>query len=345
MNNNPFRVALSASFRSADGTMTYPSFDLSSLTENSNIDMFFLPAGDPVKSKDLDQADALILLSEKFTAESIPSSGRLSVVARFGVGYDTVDVDACTRADIAVCITPDGVRRPVAVSILTMMLALTGKLLVKDRLTRRGPDGFNARSDHMGVGLEGLTLGSIGIGNIGAEMFRLSQPLGMHYIACDPYADAELASDINVQLVDLDTVFRQSDVLAINCPLTTETYHLVDAARINTMKPTAFVINTARGPIVDQSALTNALQTDRIAGAGLDVFESEPPAADDPLLQLENVILTPHALCWTDQCFAGIGASDIQSVLQVMSGQVPTGLVNRDVAVREGFQTKLMRYS
>lgn len=343
MTADPFRVALSAGFQKPDGSMTYPSFDLTPLREADGVEVRFLPPGDPIRAVDMEDVDALILLGERFTADSIPTSGRLSIVARFGVGYDTVDVEACTRNDIAVCITPNGVRRPVAVAILTLMLSLTGRLTIKDRLTRQGPEGFAARSDHMGVGLVGLTLGSIGVGNIGAEMFRLAQPLGMKFIAADPYADAATAAELGVELTDMDTVFRQADVLTVNCPLTPETRHLVNAERLASMKPTAFLINTARGPIVDQAALTQALQQGRLAGAGLDVFDPEPPDADDPLFALDNVIVTPHALCWTDQCFAGIGASDVRSVLEVRSGQVPGGLVNQAVAAQEGFTKKLAR--
>ncbi len=331
MASRPFRVALSASFQSADGSPVYPSFDLSPLTDNADIEMFYLPAADPVSSRDLEDADALILLSERFTADSIPAAGRLALVARFGVGYDSVDVDACTASNIAVTITPDGVRRPVAVSILTLMLALSGKLMIKDQLTRRGPDGFNARSEHMGVGLAGLTLGSVGIGNIGAEMFRVAQPLDMRFIACDPHVDNNTASALGVELVDLNALFTRADVLAINCPLTDETRHLVNAERLAQMKPSAYLINTARGPVVDQVALTQALTNGKLAGAGLDVFEHEPPDATDPLLALDNVIVTPHALCWTDQCFAGIGASAIASVLDVMAGNRPRGLLNQGV--------------
>ena len=343
--SDSFRVALSSGFRTPDGDMTYPSFDLSPLTDASGIELKFLGCKNPLSSDDLENVDALILLSETFTIDSIHSSGRLSVLARFGVGYDSVDVDACTANDIAVCITPDGVRRPVAVSILTLMLALTGRLRVKDRLTRMGPEGFNARSHHMGVGLEGRTLGSVGIGNIGAELFRLAAPLGMNFIAHDPFADTATAFELDVELVDLTELFTRSDVVAINCPLTPDTHHLVNADLLSQMKSTAFLINTARGPIIDQAALTRALQGNRIAGAGLDVFEVEPPAADDPILKLDNVILTPHALCWTDQCFAGIGASDVMSVLDIRAGRIPCGLLNRDVAGRPGFQGKLAAYA
>ena len=345
MTVKPFRVALSASFKKPDGSLTYPSFDLSPLTDASGIETRFLSHADPIRAQELEDIDALILLSERFTKDSIPASGRLSVVARFGVGYDTVDVEACTQNDIAVCITPDGVRRPVAVSILTLLMALTGKLLIKDRLARQGPDGFVGRSEHMGVGLQGRTLGSLGIGNIGAEMFRLAAPLDMKFIAYDPFANLSLASELGVDLVDLDTVFTQSDVISINCPLTPDTHHLVNTSRLSQMKPTAYLINTARGPIVDQADLTQALQNGSIAGAGLDVFEVEPPAADDPILTLDNVILTPHALCWTDQCFAGIGAADITSVLDISAGRLPVGLLNQEVAKRSEFSKKLARLS
>ena len=332
MTASPFRVALSSGFQQTDGSLTYPSFDLSPLMDATGVEAFFLPSGDPIRAPDLEDTDALILLGERFTSDSIPTSGRLRIVARFGVGYDTVDVNACTQHRVAVTITPDGVRRPVAVSIITLMLALTGKLLIKDRLTRQGPDGFAARSDHMGVGLMGLTLGSIGIGNIGAELFRLAQPFGMNFIAHDPFTDSEAAKASGVELVEMEDLFSTADVLAVNCPLTPATHHLVNAERLALMKPTAFLINTARGPIVDQAALTAALQSGRLAGAGLDVFDPEPPTRDDPILKFDNVITTPHALCWTDQCFAGIGASCVKSVLDVKAGRAPTGLVNSDVA-------------
>ncbi len=149
----------------------------------------YLDNANPLRADQLEDVDALILLAHRFDATSVPKSGRLAVVARFGVGYDTVDVEACTKAGIALVITPDGVRRPVAVSIITLMLALTGKLMVKDRLTREAAAGFAKRSDHMGVGLVGRTLGSLGIGNIGAELFRLVKPFDMQFIAHDPFAD------------------------------------------------------------------------------------------------------------------------------------------------------------
>jgi lactate dehydrogenase-like 2-hydroxyacid dehydrogenase len=147
-----------------------------------------------------------------------------------------------------------------------------------------------------------------------------------------------------VELMSLEDVFKGSDILCVNCPLTPETRHLVNAERLRLMKPTSYLINTARGPIVDQKALTEVLSQRRIAGAGLDVLETEPPAADDPILKFDNVILAPHALCWTDQCFAGNGAADVRAVLDIQRGGVPRGVVNRKVIDDPRFRARLDKY-
>ena len=340
-----FRVALSADFRKPDGSPSFPEFDLSPLEDHPDIDLFYLEPEPEISAAQLADVDALILLTPQVGAGSLTPDGRLSVVARFGVGYDNVDLAACSDHDVAVVITPDGVRRPVAVSILTFIFALSGKLFVKDALARRGPAGWAEKTVHNGIGLVGLTLGSVGMGNIGAEMFRLARPLDMRFIAHDPYADPALAAELGVTLTDLDTVFRESDFVCVNCPLSEETHHLVNAERLRLMKPTAYLVNTARGPIIDQAALTEALRERRIAGAGIDVFEQEPPDADEPLLVLDNVIVTPHALCWTDQLFAGSGAADVRAVMAVMEGRVPSGIVNREVVDRPGWKARLAGYA
>jgi len=340
----PFQVALSGDFRKPDGSPVYPDFDLAPLKNAPDVEAVFLEPSNPIRADQLADFDALILLGARFDKSSIHANGRLAAVARFGVGYDTVDVEACTKAGIALVITPDGIRRPVAVSIITLMLALTGKLMTKDRLTRQAAAGFAKRGEHMGVGLVGRTLGSLGIGNIGAELFRLLQPFDMRFIAHDPFADPKLAAALGVELVGLEDVFRRADVVSVSCPLTPETRHLVNAERLALMKPTAYLINTARGPIVDQKALTRVLQERRIAGAGLDVLEQEPPDPDDPILKLDNVILAPHALCWTDQCFAGNGAADVKAVLDIQHGREPRVVVNRAVLATEGWQRRLADY-
>ena len=215
--------------------------------------------------------------------------------------------------------------------------------MAKDRLTREAAAGFARRGEHMGMGLVGRTLGSIGIGNIGAELFRLIKPFEMRLIAHNPYANPKLAAELGVELVGLE-VFRHSDFVNVSCPLTPETRHLVNADKLALMKPTAYLINTARGPIVDQTALTKALEKRRIAGAGLDVLEMEPPDADDPILKLDNVIFAPHALCWTDQCFAGNGAADVRAVLDVQHGRNPRAVVNRDVLETAAWRNRLFEF-
>jgi phosphoglycerate dehydrogenase-like enzyme len=340
----PFRVAVSADFRKPDGSPVYPDFDLEPLRRAPNVDVAFLEPRASIDADQLADFDALILLLTPFTKNSIHPNGRLGVVARFGVGYDTVDLDACTKAGVAVVITPDGVRRPVAVSIVTFILALSGKLMVKDQLTRAAADGFAKRGEHMGVGLVGRTLGSIGLGNIGAELFRLIKPFDMKTIVYDPYADPKVAAELGVEVVGLEDVFRRSDFLSVSCPLTPATHHLVNAERLALMKPTAYFINTSRGPIVDQKALTKALQERRIAGAGLDVLEKEPPDADDPILKLDNVIFAPHALCWTDQCFAGNGAADVRAVLDVQQGREPRVVVNRAALETNAWKSRLAAF-
>jgi len=337
-----FRVGLSGDFRNADGSLTFRDFDLAPLIDDPGVEMLFLEPENVLSARQLENIDALILLAHRFGRNSVPSSGRLGVIARFGVGYDTVDVPACTDAGIALVITPESVRRPVAVSIITLMLALTGKLTIKEKLARAGAAGFSKRGAHMGVGLVGRTFGSLGAGNIGAEAFRLAKPFDMQFIAHDPFADAKAMAAIGVELVGIEDLFRRSDVLSISCPLSDATRHIVNAELLALMRPTSYLINTARGPVVDQRALIKVLQERRIAGAGLDVLEQEPPDLTDPILALDNVIVTPHALCWTDQCFAHQGALDIQAVLEFRDGRVPSGtIVNRSVLDSQKWRERL----
>jgi phosphoglycerate dehydrogenase-like enzyme len=336
-----FRVAISSDFYRPDGSQEFAELDLTQLHQMPGVVVKRLSGADPILSEDVEDCDAMILLATGFAATSVPTSKRLAVIARWGVGYDKVDVEACTEAGIALCITPDGVRRPVAVSIITLMLALTGKLMVKDRLARMGAAGFQARGANMGVGLVGLTLGSIGVGNIGAEMFRLAKPFDMNFLACDPVPNPALDAELGLKRADIDDVFRLSDIITINCPLAPATRHLVNARRLALMKPTAYIINTARGGIIDQKALTLALQEKRIAGAGLDVFEVEPTDPSDPIFALDNVIVSPHALCWTNQLFSGLNHSDIRAVLDVRLGKLPPFIVNGAVEGSPSFKAKL----
>lgn len=338
-----FQVGLSGDFRRADGKLEFGEMELDGL-DDPDIEWRFVGEGGPgaMAPADVENLDALILLARRMDRESFHANGRLAHIARWGVGYDTVDVKACSDNAVALTITPDGVRRPVAAAAMALMLACTGKLLIKDRLTRANL--WDQKTDHNGTGLVGRTLGSIGVGNIGSELFRLAVPFAMRFIACDPYISKAHAMSLGVTLVDLETLFREADVLCVNCPLSPETHHIVNAERLALMKPSAYLINTARGPIVDQKALTAALSEGRIAGAGLDVLEQEPADPNDPILKLDNVILNPHALCWTDQLVSGVTGSDITAVKTIMRGERPKTIVNEEIVGNDAWRAKLASF-
>jgi phosphoglycerate dehydrogenase-like enzyme len=291
----------------------------------------------------LNQFDALFALALKITPESLVGVDRLAVVARWGVGYDMIDVPALTRAGIALAITPNAVKRPVAEAILTFIFALSKDLREQDRIVRSGQWRGSLR--RIGMGIEGKVLGSVGCGNIAREMFRRAQSLGFsRFLAYDPYVDAAVVEPFGIELLPLEQVLRESDYVTINTLLNQSTRGLIGAAQLSLMKPTAFLINTARGPIVDQRALTQVLQERRIAGAGLDVFEQEPIDPGDPLLSLDNVILSPHALAWTEEIVRDNGLEACDNILAVAQGNAPGGLVNREVLDHPGFRAKLGRF-
>jgi phosphoglycerate dehydrogenase-like enzyme len=231
----------------------------------------------------------------------------------------------------------------VAEAIVTFFLALAKKLPAKDQLVRSGRWDLKAQTS--GLGLSGKTVGSVGSGNIGGEMFRLLGPFDLgRRLVYDPYLSQERANTMNVELVDLQTIFRDSDFVAVNCPHTAETEGMIGAELFALMKPTAYFVNTARGPIVRQADLTAALQAGQLAGAGLDVFEEEPLPTDHPLIGMENVILSPHALAWTDDLYRDNGVGAIENILQVFQGKLPKYIVNRAVTEQADFQAKLEKF-
>jgi phosphoglycerate dehydrogenase-like enzyme len=300
------------------------------------------PADEPVSPAVIADYDALIVLATRFDASSFTGNDRPALIARWGVGYDRIDVDAITRNDVLLSINVDAVRRPVAEAILTLMLALAKKLPAKDHLVRTGR--WDLRGQTFGLGLRGKTIGSVGMGNIGSEMFHLLGPFEVgRRLVYDPYLSQERAGALGVERVDLETVFAESDFVTVNCPLNAETEGMINARLFALMKPTAYFINTARGPIVNQKDLTEALEAGRFAGAGIDVFEVEPAPVSEPLTQLENVILAPHALAWTDELYQLNGEHACQSVLALFNGEIPKYPVNPAVLEQPGFQEKVRR--
>jgi phosphoglycerate dehydrogenase-like enzyme len=324
------RVAVSPDVLSADGRPIYDPSVLS-LLDHPRIEWSYLKGNLPVVTPDFAaEHDVICAMLERVTPDSFARGDhRLKLVARFGVGYDTIDVPACTQNGVMLTIAPDGVRRPVATNVVTFVLALAQKLFLKDRLTREGR--WAEKTSHMGMGLTGRTLGLVGVGNIGAEVFRLAMPFEMKHIAYDPFVRPEHIAGLNVEMVaSLDEVMRRSDFVSINCPLSAKTRGLIGPHELGLMKKTAYIINTARGPIIQEKALYEALASGRIAGAGLDVFEVEPTPTDNPILKLDNVIVTPHGLCFTDECFTGIARNTFESVRALADGIAPRHVVNRE---------------
>jgi phosphoglycerate dehydrogenase-like enzyme len=336
-----FRVGLSADFK-VTGTLQPVLAQLFDPLPYVEYDFFEFMPNQPVTPQTIAGYDAVIVLGAPFGDASFTGDDRLALIARWGVGYDRIDTQAITRNDVLLAITVDAVRRPVAEAILTLMLALAKRLPAKDRLVRSGR--WDLRGQNFGLGLRGKTVGSVGMGNIGAEMFRLLAPFELgRKLVYDPYLDLERAQMLGVELVGLEILFAESDFVAVNCPLTAETHGLIDARLFALMKPTAYFINTARGPIVNQHDLTEALQRGQFAGAGIDVFEQEPMPADDPLTRLDNVILSLHDLAWTDELYQLNGEHACENVLRVLRGEIPDHPVNKAVLDRPGFQAKLRR--
>ena len=328
-----FRVGITRDNLKPDGK---PLFDEASLEilRDPRIEWEFLPELETeLSQRTAAKYDALAVMLAQVTRRTVSGQDRrLKLIARFGVGYDTIDVPALTDNGVILAITPDGVRRPVASSALTFVLMLAHRVVTKDRLVREGR--WTERTNHMGVGLSGRVLGSIGVGNIGSELFRLAQPFAMRHLACDPYVTQQSVASLGVKLVDLDSLLREADFLCVNCPLNEQTRHMIGAQQFSLMKPTAFFVNTARGPIVDEKALYQALSTRAIAGAAIDVFEQEPTPADNPLLELDNLVVTPHHVCLTDECINTVAASVFSACRDLANGRVPRNVVNQQVLGR-----------
>jgi D-3-phosphoglycerate dehydrogenase len=338
-----FRVGVTPDAYAADGT---PLFDFSELDAQPGIEreLLEMEIGE-VPRELLEDLDALILPTamNRLPAASLAHADRLTLVARLAVGYDRIDVDACNEQGIFLTVAPDTVRRPMASAAIAYLLALTLKLPQKDRVIRerRWDDHFG----YTGVGLVGKTLGVVGVGNIGLEVLRLAEPFSMGHLAFDPYVDRErLPKRLRVELVDLDTLLAQSDAVVLTLPLTQQTRGLIDGPRLGLLKPSAYLINIARGPIVDQAALTRALAERRIAGAALDVFEQEPLADDDPLIDLDNVILTPHAIGRTEEWFVNGARAAANAVGAVAHGRRPPHVVNPAVLRNPRLEEKLRRH-
>ncbi len=279
-------------------------------------------------------ADAVIVERAQITPRVIAAMERCRIIVRHGVGFDTLNVDAATEAGICVCNVTDYCTQEVSDHAMALLLALSRSLFPLDASVRRGewnvfgPAGKNRR-------IEGQILGLVGFGKIGQAVARRAQGFGMQVIAYDPFIGADVMDPLGVRKLELDDLLKESDLVSLHLPLSEKTRHLINGDRIRMMKPTAFLVNTARGGLVDQQALVAAMSEGHLAGAGLDTFEGEPPAADDPVRKLPNVIMTPHAAFYSTGSLRQLHWRVSRQVTQLLVGsQRPDNLVNPAVMER-----------
>ena len=338
----PFRVALTGDFTSADGTPKYRDIGLDTFAGTGIAVQPFAQHHAEIGADQLGGANGVIVLTPRVTAASLLNTPDLLAVGRFGVGYDGVDVAACTAADAMLFIAAGAVDRPVAEATVAWMLALTHHVRTKDALVREAR--WEDRSGYMGSELRDRTLGVVGFGGIGRALVKLLAGFGMKTpLVFDPFVSAADAAKLGVRIVSLDELLAEADFVSIHCPLTDSTRNLIGARELARMKPTAHLLNTARGGIVDEAALHAALTNDRIAGAAIDCFTNEPLTAPPAFAELDNVLLAPHCIAWTDELFRDIGRTVCRGMLDLAEGRVPRGVVNREVLERASFQAKWKR--
>jgi D-3-phosphoglycerate dehydrogenase len=277
-------------------------------------------------------ADAVLVGHALLTADIIAQMRRCRVIARYGVGFDNVDLRAATAHGIYVCNVPDYCMDDVATHAIMLALACLRRLpwqieVAHSASWKGGVTGDIPR-------LSELTFGVLGLGRIGSTAARKAAGLGFHVIACDPYIPGERFAAVGAEAVSFDDLLARSDVLSLHTPLTDETRGIIDESALRRMKPSAILVNTARGPVVRSAAVARALNEGWIAGAGLDVLEKEPPARDDPLLSQPRAILTPHIAWYSKTSHVEMQARAANEVIRVLTGQKPLNVVNPGVQPR-----------
>ncbi|MDK2915250.1 MAG: D-3-phosphoglycerate dehydrogenase / 2-oxoglutarate reductase [Thermococcaceae archaeon] len=262
--------------------------------------------------------DAIIVRSKpKVTRRVIEAAPKLKVIGRAGVGLDNIDLKAAEERGIKVVNSPGASSRSVAELAIGLLFAVARKIAFADRKMR---EGVWAKKQCMGIELEGKTIGVVGFGRIGYEVAKIAKALGMNVLLYDPYPNEERAKEVGGKFVPLEELLKESDVVTLHVPLLDATYHLINEERLKLMKPTAILINAARGAVVDTDALVKALQEGWIAGAGLDVFEEEPLPADHPLTKLDNVVLTPHIGASTVEAQMRAGVEVAEKIVEALKG-------------------------
>lgn len=351
-----FHVALTGDFLDDSGEPAYGDLGLPLLASDPRARYHFLLDQSPVndaafweklysleiRPHHIANVDGLIVLRPWVTKATFSEGAtRLVVIGRSGAGYDKIDLDACTQNDVAVFNAPLGLHHATASSALLFMLALAKRLPEQERVARSGD--WRAQPRVMGQELLGRTLRIVGFGNSGQELARLVAPFQMNVLGYSQHAEPARAAALGVRLVSLEELLRESDFVSLHSRLTRQNRGMIGLRELTSMKPTSFLINVARGELVDQAALIETLRLRRIAGAALDVFEQEPLPRGDPLTDLDNAILTPHWSASTTDVWRATGKAMASGMLRAAAGEVPENVVNREVLDRPGFRAKLAR--
>lgn len=269
-------------------------------------------------------ASAIIVGIAEIKERLIKEAKKLIIITRHGVGYDNVDVKAATREGIFVTNTPAVNAQTVAEYTLGSILSLVRKIATADAGMKSG--GWR-KKEYWGVELKGKRMGIIGLGQIGSRVAMLARSFGMDVLACDPYVSQDKANSLGVRLVDMGTLLTEADVVSLHVNLTEGTRRLIDKKKLSLMKKSAYLINVARGEVVDEKALYEALKNEKIAGAALDVFKEEPPA-DYSIVKLPNVLATPHIAAWTEEVRRRMATVAAEQVIMALKGERPTHAVN-----------------
>ncbi|MGC8972153.1 MAG: hydroxyacid dehydrogenase [bacterium] len=306
------------------------------LLKSAGFDIVYASSPNPeVVAREIKGIDGVIVRTAPFTSEIINQADSLKVISRHGVGVDNIDLESASKRGILVLNTPGVNDVSVAEHTIAIMLALSKRIKDIDNAVRIG--NFNIRDEYSIIDIDGKTLGIIGFGRIGSLVAKkCKNAFSMKLLVYDPYVDEERVKEIGGKLVDLETLLRESDFVSIHTPLNDGTKGLIGERELRMMKPSAFIINMARGPIWDERAVAKALLEGWIRGAGTDVFEEEPPSRDNVLLKLDNIILSPHMAALTKECVIRMAVGAAQGVIDVLTGKRPKNIVNYSLLEKYG---------
>lgn len=281
----------------------------------------------------LRDADVIVVNMVKMNDSQLSRLPKCRLLIRHGIGYDNVDVEACTRNGIQFAYQPDYCKEDVAEHAIALLFACARKVFWSRKTLDES--SRNNKWDFSGLfpiyRMDGKTLGIVGLGRIGSRVYRKLKTFGFRIIGCDPYLSEKRKAEIDVPFVDLETLCRESDFITIHTPLNKDTRHLINATTLGWMKPTAYLVNTSRGPMVDADALAVALKGRKIAGAAIDVFEVEPPPPSHPLFGVDNVILTPHIGWASEEAGWEIRRSILDDIISFSKGKPARCVVNKEI--------------